>query len=71
MAHKYDSPYPATDGRQIVRLRKVNKPVGEGFGIAMFRLTHPFGRRSLAGRDFISEQGARTEAKERGWSFLN
>ena len=70
MTHKYSSPHQLRDGRQIVRIRRVNKSIGEGFGIVMFRLTHPFGRRALAG-DFITEQGAREEARQRGWSFLN
>ena len=71
MSDKHSTPYAAADGRQIVRVRRVGKQIVPGLTLTMYRLTHPFGRKSLTKSDFIGKALAIAEAKKRGWSFLN
>jgi hypothetical protein len=70
-AHRYDSPMPVGD-RLVVRIRRVRLgerlgPLGDWVG---FRITHPHGRRSLAGQDFPIEGQAERFARDRGWTVL-
>lgn len=68
----YDTPLTLSNGDQVVRIRLVRARGEMGrMGLHVSIITHPKGRKSLDGVQYVLSSQAKHAAKQSGWRVLS